>query len=119
MTIPKDPAGNTGTVTRPKDPTKPADGKEDIIVPGGTTIDKDGTIHLPDGGGDITPDQKIPDPLPDTYVAITYDSNNGSGDVKKEIGKKGELKVAGSLFTHPTNAKFEGWNDSGLGSGMA
>ena len=119
VTIPKDPAGNTGTVTRPKDPTKPADGKEDIIVPGGTTIDKDGTIHLPDGGGDITPDQKIPDALPDTYVAITYDSNNGSGDVKKEIGKKGELKVAGSLFTHPTNAKFEGWNDSGLGSGTA
>ena len=119
VTIPKDPAGNTGTVTRPKDPTKPADGKEDIIVPGGTTIDKDGTIHLPDGGGDIAPDQKIPDALPDTYVAITYDSNNGSGDVKKEIGKKGELKVAGSLFTHPTNAKFEGWNDSGLGSGTA
>ena len=113
------PDNTTGTVTRPKDPTKPADGKEDIIVPGGTTIDKDGTIHLPDGGGNITPDQKIPDALPDTYVAITYDSNNGSGDVKKEIGKKGELKVAGSLFTHPTNAKFEGWNDSGLGSGTA
>lgn len=119
VTIPKDPAGNTGTVTRPKDPTKPADGKEDIIVPGGTTIDKDGTIHLPDNAGTITPEQKIPDALPDTYVAITYDSNNGSGDVKKEIGKKGELKVAGSLFTHPTNAKFEGWNDSGLGSGTA
>lgn len=119
VTIPKDPAGNTGTVTRPKDPTNPTDGKEDIIVPGGTTIDKDGTIHLPDGGGDIKPDQKIPDALPNTYVAITYDSNNGSGDVKKEIGKKGELKVAGSLFTHPTNAKFEGWNDSGLGSGTA
>ena len=119
VTIPKDPAGNTGTVTRPKDPTKPDDGKEDIIVPGGTTIDKDGTIHLPDNGGTIGPEQKIPDALPNTYVAITYDSNNGSGDVKKEIGKKGELKVAGSLFTHPTNAKFEGWNDSGLGSGTA
>lgn len=117
VTIPKDPAGNTGTVTRPKDPAKPDDGKEDIIVPGGTTIDKDGTIHLPDGGGDITPEQKIPDALTDPYIAITYDSNNGSGDVKKEIGKKGELKVADSLFTHPTSAKFEGWNDSGLGSG--
>lgn len=113
------PDNTTGTVTRPKDPTKPADGKEDIIVPGGTTIDKDGTIHLPDNGGTIGPEQKIPDALPNTYVAITYDSNNGSGDVKKEIGKKGELKVAGSLFTHPTNAKFEGWNDSGLGSGTA
>ena len=119
VTIPKDPAGNTGTVTRPKDPTKPADGKEDIIVPGGTTIDKDGTIHLPDNGGAIKPDQKIPEALTGDYIAITYDSNNGSGDVKKEIGKKGELKVAGSLFTHPTSAKFEGWNDSGLGSGTA
>lgn len=117
VTIPKDPVGNTGTVTRPKDPTKPADGKEDIIVPGGTTIDKDGTIHLPDGGGTIGPEQKIPEVLTGDYIAITYDSNNGSGDVKKEIGKKGELKVADSLFTHPTSAKFEGWNDSGLGSG--
>ena len=119
VTIPKDPAGNTGTVTRPKDPTKPADGKEDIIVPGGTTIDKDGTIHLPDNGGTIKPEQKIPEALTGDYIAITYDSNNGSGDVKKVIGKKGELKVAGSLFTHPTSAKFEGWNDSGLGSGTA
>ena len=113
------PDNTTGTVTRPKDPTKPTDGKEDIIVPGGTTIDKDGTIHLPDSNTPIGPNDKIPDALPNTYVAITYDSNNGSGDVKKEIGKKGELKVAGSLFTHPTNAKFEGWNDSGLGSGTA
>ena len=115
----KIPENGTGTVTRPKDPTKPTDGKEDIIVPGGTTIDKDGTIHLPDNSGTITPEQKIPDALTDPYIAITYDSNNGSGDVKKEIGKKGELKVADSLFTHPTNAKFEGWNDSGLGSGTA
>ena len=113
------PDNTTGTVTRPKDPTKPADGKEDIIVPGGTTIDKDGNIHLPDNAGTITPEQKIPDALPGTYVAITYDSNNGSGDVKKEIGKKGKLQVKGSLFTHPNNAKFVEWNTSGLGSGTA
>lgn len=54
------PDNTTATVTRPKDPTKPADGKEDVIVPGGTTVDKDGTIHLPqkpDGseGGTINP----------------------------------------------------------------
>lgn len=114
------PDNTTGTVTRPKDPTKPADGKEDIIVPGGSVIKPDGTIVLPNpNGGEIGPNNKIPENLPSGYVAITYDSNNGSGDVKKEIGKKGELKVAGSLFTHPTNAKFEGWNDSGLGSGTA
>lgn len=117
VTIPKDPAGNTGTVTRPKDPTNPTDGKEDIIVPGGTTIDKDGTIHLPDNGGTITPEQKIPDALPDTYVAITYDSNNSNQEVKKEIGKAGELKVSDSLFTDPSNRSFAGWNDSGSGNG--
>lgn len=111
------PDNTTGTVTRPDPDDTTGNKKEEVKVPGGTTIDPDGTIHLPDNGGTIQPNQKIPDALPDTYVAITYDSNNGSGDVKKEIGKKGELKVAGSLFTHPTNAKFEGWNDSGLGSG--
>ena len=115
VTIPTD---TTATVTRPTNPDQPDKGKEDITVPGGTTIDPDGTIHLPDGT-EIGPNQKIPDALTDPYIAITYDSNNGSGEVKKVIGKKGELTVVGSLFAHPTNAKFEGWNDSGLGSGTA
>ena len=112
----KIPDNGTGTVTRP-DPDNKLDGKEDIIVPGGTTIDKDGTIHLPDGGGDIKPDQKIPDALPNTYVAITYDSNNSNQEVKKEIGKAGVLKVSDSLFTDPSNRSFAGWNDSGSGNG--
>lgn len=116
----KVPDDTTATVTRPINPDQPDKGKENITVPGGSVIKPDGTIVLPNpDGGEIGPNGKIPENLPSGYVAITYDSNNGSGDVKKEIGKKGELKVAGSLFTHPTNAKFEGWNDSGLGSGMA
>lgn len=116
----KVPDDTTATVTRPTDPDQPDKGKENITVPGGSVIKPDGTIVLPNpDGGEIGPNGKIPENLPSGYVAITYDSNNGSGDVKKEIGKKGELKVAGSLFTHPTNAKFEGWNDSGLGSGTA
>ena len=114
------PDNTTGTVTRPTNPDQPDKGKENITVPGGSVIKPDGTIVLPNpNGGEIGPNNKIPENLPSGYVAITYDSNNGSGDVKKEIGKKGELKVADSLFTHPTNAKFEGWNDSGLGSGTA
>lgn len=114
------PDNTTGTVTRPTNPDQPDKGKEDITVPGGSVVKPDGTIVLPNpDGGEIGPNEKIPENLPSGYVAITYDSNNGSGDVKKEIGKKGVLKVAGSLFTHPTNAKFEGWNDSGLGSGTA
>lgn len=116
----KVPDDTTATVTRPTDPEHPEQGSENITVPGGSVIKPDGTIVLPNpDGGEIGPNGKIPENLPNGYVAITYDSNNGSGDVKKEIGKKGELKVAGSLFTHPTNAKFEGWNDSGLGSGTA
>lgn len=114
------PDNTTGTVTRPTNPDQPDKGKEDITVPGGSVVKPDGTIVLPNpDGGEIGPNEKIPENLPSGYVAITYDSNNGSGDVKKEIGKKGELKVAGSLFTHPMNANFEGWNDSGLGSGTA
>lgn len=112
----KVPDNGTATVTRP-DPARTDDGKEDIIVPGGTTIDKDGTIHLPDNGGDIKPGQKIPDNLPEGFVAITYDANNGTGEVKKEIGKKGELKVKGSLFNAPANGVFSGWNDNGSGNG--
>lgn len=116
----KVPDDTTATVTRPINPGQSDKGKENITVPGGSVIKPDGTIVLPNpDGGEIGPNGKIPENLPSGYVAITYDSNNGSGDVKKEIGKKGELKVAGSLFTHPTNAKFEGWNDSGLGSGTA
>lgn len=114
------PDNTTGTVTRPTNPDQPDKGKEDITVPGGSVVKPDGTIVLPNpDGGEIGPNEKIPENLPSGYVAITYDSNNGSGDVKKEIGKKGVLKVADSLFTHPTNAKFEGWNDSGLGSGTS
>lgn len=111
----KIPENGTGTVTRP-DPDNKPNGKEDIIVPGGTTIDKDGTIHLPEGGT-IGPEQKIPENLPKGYVAITYDSNNSNQEVKKEIGKAGVLKVSDSLFTDPSNRSFAGWNDSGSGNG--
>lgn len=111
------PADKTATVTRPKDPQSPDNGSEDITVPGGTTINPDGTIILPNGDGKIDPDQKIPENLPNGYVAITYDSNNSNQEVKKEIGKTGELQVKGSLFTDPSNRTFAGWNDSGSGNG--
>lgn len=109
----KVPDDGTATVTRPTDK-----GKEDIIVPGGSVVKPDGTIVLPNpDGGEIGPNDKIPENLPNGYVAITYDSNNSNQEVKKEIGKKGELKVAGSLFTDPSNRSFAGWNDSGSGNG--
>lgn len=112
------PDNTTGTVTRPTNPDQPDKGKEDIIVPGGSVVKPDGTIVLPNpDGGEIGPNDKIPENLPNGYVAITYDSNNSNQEVKKEIGKKGELKVAGSLFTDPSNRSFAGWNDSGSGNG--
>lgn len=118
------PDNTTATVTRPKDPQNPENGSEDITVPGGTTINPDGTIVLPKnpdgtGGGTIGPNDKIPDSLPEGFVAITYDANNGTGEVKKEIGKKGELAVMGSLFNAPANGVFSGWNDNGSGNGKA
>ena len=116
VTIPTD---TTATVTRPTDPAQPDKGKEDITVPGGTTIDPDGTIHLPDGGPVIGPNQKIPDALDNSnFIAITYDSNNGSGEVKKVIREKGLLTVAGKLFEHPNGYKFEGWYGNGNGTGI-
>ena len=112
------PDNTTGTVTRPTNPDQPDKGKEDIIVPGGSVVKPDGTIVLPNpDGGEIGPNDKIPENLPNGYVAITYDSNNSNQEVKKEIGKKGELKVSGSLFTDPSNRSFAGWNDSGSGNG--
>lgn len=113
----KVPDDTTATVTRPIDPDQPDKGSEDIKVPGGTVIKPDGTIELPENGGTIGPEQKIPENLPKGYVAITYDSNNSNQEVKKEIGKAGELKVSGSLFTDPSNRSFAGWNDSGSGNG--
>ena len=111
------PADKTATVNRPVDPDHPENGSEDITVPGGTTINPDGTIILPNGDGKIDPDQKIPKNLPNGYFAITYDSNNSNQEVKKEIGKAGVLKVSDSLFTDPSNRSFAGWNDSGSGNG--
>lgn len=111
------PDGSNGTVTRPNPDNK--DGKEEITVPGGTVIKPDGVIELPGNGGTIKPGQKIPENLPENsnYIAITYNANNGTGDVKKEVGKKNELKVKGSLFTGVDGAHFAGWNDNGSGKG--
>lgn len=108
----KVPDDGTATVTRPTDK-----GKEDITVPGGSVVKPDGTIVLPDNGGEIKPDTKIPENLPAGYVAITYDSNNTSKEVLKEIGKPGVLQVKGDLFTDPDGANFLEWNDSGFGNG--
>lgn len=118
VTIPKDPAGNTGTVTRPKDPTKPDDGKEDIIVPGGTTIDKDGTIHLPDNGGTIKPGDKLPDATPTGYISVVYKANGGTGDDVIDLIKNDQTTI--NARTNPfTNGSqtFTGWNtaDNGVG----
>lgn len=117
VTIPDD---SNGTVIRP-DPVNP-DKKEEITVPGGTTIDKDGNITLPEpqpNGTVITPDTKLPDDLPadSDYVVITYNANNSTGEIKKELGKKNELTVKANPFTGVSGATFVEWNDNGNGNG--
>lgn len=115
------PDNTTATVTRPKNPTNPADGKEDIIVPGGTTVDKDGTIHLPqkpDGseGGTINPDNKLPENAPAGVVVVTYKANGGSGDDVLQIGDT-SVKALGQQHTAPANKGFASWNTQESGNG--
>ena len=116
------PDDNNATVVRP-DPTNPnGDSKEEIKVPGGTTIDKDGTIKLPEpqpNGTVIAPGTKLPDDLPadSVYVVITYNANNSTGEIKKELGKKNELTVKANPFTGVSGATFVEWNDNGNGNG--
>ena len=118
VTIPKDPAGNTGIVTRPKDPTKPADGKEDIIVPGGTIIDKDGTIHLPDGGGTIKPGDKLPDATPTGYISVVYKANGGTGDdVIVLVEENKTVSAIQNPFKGVGGAQFTGWSTAENGIG--
>ena len=123
---PKDPNGSVevkndnATVTRPNPTNK--DEKEEIIVPGGTTIDKDGNITLPEpkpNGTVITPDTKIPQGLPadSNYIAITYHANNKTGESKKEIGVKNQLQVKDNTFKAIGNASFEEWNTRSDGNG--
>ena len=113
----KIPENGTGTVTRPIDPTKPDDGKEDIIVPGGTTIDKDGTIHLPDNGGTINPGDKLPGATPTGYISVVYKANGGTGDDVIDLIKNGQpINARVNTFTNG-NQTFTGWNtaDNGVG----
>lgn len=118
VTVPND---TTGTVTRPKDPTNPGNGKEDIVVPGGTTVDKDGTIHLPqkpDGseGGTINPGDKLPESAPAGVVVVTYKANGGSGDDVMQVGD-GSVKALGQQHTAPANKGFVNWNKQENGNG--
>lgn len=115
------PDNTTATVTRPKDPTNPAGGKENVIVPGGTTVDKDGTIHLPqkpDGtpGGTINPDNKLPENAPAGVVVVTYKANGGSGDDVMQVGD-GSVKALGQQHTAPANKGFVNWNKEENGNG--
>lgn len=115
------PDNTTATVTRPKDPTNPAGGKENIIVPGGTTVDKDGTIHLPqkpDGseGGTIHPGDKLPENAPAGTVIVTYKANGGTGDDVMQVGD-GSVKTLGQQHTPPANKGFVNWNKQENGNG--
>lgn len=118
VTVPND---TTGTVTRPKDPTNPGNGKEDIVVPGGTTVDKDGTIKLPqkpDGsdGSTIHPGDKLPENAPAGVVVVTYKANGGSGDDVMQVGD-GSVKALGQQHTAPANKGFVNWNKEENGNG--
>ena len=112
VTVPND---TTATVTRPKDPTNPDNGKENVIVPGGSTVDKDGTITLP-GGGKVNPSDKLPENTPEGYVTVTYKANGGIGDDVLQIGKD-SVNALGQQHTAPANKGFASWNTQENGNG--
>lgn len=118
-----DKTDKDASVIRPIDPNKPDQGKEEIKVPGGTVISPDGTITLPEpqpSGTTITPDTKLPEGLPQDsdYIVITYHANNGTGESKKELGKKDELTVKDNTFAGVNGAKFLSWNEQSNGQGI-
>ena len=112
----KVPDNGTATVTRP-DPDSKSDGKEDIIVPGGTTIDKDGTIHLPNNGGEIKPGDKLPEKTPTGYVSVVYKANGGTGDdVIVVVAERTTITAIDNPFTYGSQ-KFSGWSTTENGIG--
>lgn len=105
--------GDEGTVTRPIDPAKPDQGKENIKVPEGSIVYPDGTIKLPDGTI-IKPEDKFPDEvIPKDYVIVTYEPNGGTGNVVRQMVKTNEVTAIldGSLFTAPRGKTFDKWLD--------
>ena len=111
-----------GTVTVPDGGTVVLPDGSMITPPAGSTVKKDGTIQLPNGGGELNkPDDKDPtidpdnpdNPIPgldkDLYTVI-YLANGGSGEVQVQIVQKGgSVKALVECYTNG-NAKFTGWN---------
>ena len=103
----KVPDNSTGTVVRPN----PDGGKEEIEVPGGTTVKPDGSIVLPGAGGTIKPGDKIDENTQLTgYSVVIFEKGEGTGDTVKKIVKNGNINLpAQNLFTAPANKTFSGW----------
>ena len=110
-----DPADKDASVTRPINPNKPDQGKEEVKVPGGTVIKPDGTIELPknpdgSGGGTINPGDRLPDAVPNGYRAVVYKANGGVGDDQINIYRNNEqIFTITNPFTNGGKS-FTGWS---------
>ena len=103
------PDDKDASVIRPIDPNKPDQGKEEIKVPGGTVIKPDGTIELPNGG-EIKPENKLPDAVPEGYRAVVYKANGGVGDDQINIYRNDEtIRTITNPFTNGGKT-FTGWS---------
>lgn len=135
-----------GTVTKPG---KPGEGNTEITVPGGSTVDKDGNIKIPEGDKDGTikkPDgteiivpggstidkdgnittpggEKLdpdhPENFPEGYALITYKPNGGSGKDVKQIIKGGSANAIANPFTSTNDQAFQNWNEKARGNGKS
>ena len=112
--------GGPGTVERPKDPTKPDQGKEEIKVPDGTIVKPDGTIELPknpdgSGGGTINPGDKLPDDVPAGYHTVTYTDGANNSYQLVEDGKNATA-LGSSTFSPPAGKYFHKWKENTSGA---
>lgn len=111
--------GGPGTVERPKDPTKPEQGKEEIKVPDGTIVKPDGTIELPKnpdgtGGGTINPSDKLPNNVPTGYHTVTYTDGANNSYQLVEDGKNATA-LGSSTFSPPAGKYFHKWKENTSG----
>lgn len=112
--------GGPGTVERPKDPTNPDQGKEEIKVPDGTIVKPDGTIELPknpdgSGGGTINPGNKLPDNVPTGYHTVTYTDGANNSYQLVEDGKNATA-LGSSTFSPPAGKYFHKWKENTSGN---
>ena len=134
IVVPVDPSTKNDDVTVKPNPTdpekKPSVDKDGTVkVPdGGEVVTPNGSVTLPDGGK-VEPDGTVkdnkgnpidpanPDQLPDGFYQVIYNSNDGNNQTVKQTGKSLQA-LAADTFTNGAKV-FVVWNASADGKGTS